>query len=59
MKYMDLLQGNTRTNAPVIKRATIVDRRSAHRVAEVIMAQDYVPNREVMECMRQRHSFAG
>jgi hypothetical protein len=57
--YMEMLQGSTRTNAPVIKRAVITDARSANCAARVMQATDYRPDPAVLACMRQSHSFCG
>lgn len=53
MNYMDALTGHTRTNTPVVKRATITDSRSAHNYARTVAAQDYVPSREVLDAFKQ------
>lgn len=53
MNYMDMLKGNSNTHAPIVKRASVVDSRSAQRVAEVIAAQDFRPDREILAVMRQ------
>ncbi len=59
MTYIEMLQGSTRTNAPIVKRAVITDSRSAHRAARVIEATDYRPDPNVVAVMRQSHGMAG
>lgn len=59
MTYMDMLQGNTRTSAPVVKRATITDTRTAQNYARTVAAQDFRPDPEIRAVMRQRYGVCG
>lgn len=42
MRYMDRLNGTTRTNAPIVKVAVIDSRQAANRTAEARRVMDYV-----------------
>jgi hypothetical protein len=56
---MEMLAGNSRTNAPIVKRAVITDARSANCAARAVEATDYRPDPDVLAVMRQRHGMAG
>jgi len=61
MTYMDALTGATRTNAPVVKVATIADRRSGQRVAAAMERRDDDSRdfRTVRAVMSQRYGVCG
>lgn len=64
MHYMDRLAGNTRTNAPVMDRYTVTDRRSARNasIIERRKQDDERPSADFLAArsvMAQRYGMCG
>jgi hypothetical protein len=62
MSYMDMLERKTTTNAPVVKRRTVEDERSAVAAAQdedVSARYDWKPNPHTLALMKQRYGPCG